>query len=138
MNRAAEAASPEAKKLFVKAVESMGLDDARAILTGPQDSATQYFKRTMSPDLKTAIRPVVEKTLAQSGAVKSYQGLTGAAGALPVVGQTLAAGPALLGDHVVERALSGLFQALGEEEAAIRQNPAKRTTDLLKKLYSGS
>lgn len=137
LNRAAEAATPKAKQIFWDAVQKMTLDDARTILNGPQDAATQYFKRTMTPDLKTAMRPVVDGTVSQSGAVQSYSGLAGAAKGLPLAGDALKAGPSMLTDHVLDYALSGIFKYLGQEEAAIRSDPAKRSTDLLKKVFGG-
>jgi len=132
LNRAAEAATPEAKRIFWNALEKMTVDDARAILNGPQDAATQYFKRTMSPDLKTAMRPVVDKNVAEAGAVKSLNSMTSAAKGLApgMDGQTL------LTDHVLDYALSGMFAYLAKEETAIRQDPAKRTTDILRKVFS--
>ncbi|EME69399.1 hypothetical protein H261_13524 [Paramagnetospirillum caucaseum] len=137
LNRAAEAATPKARQIFWDAVQKMTLDDARGILNGPQDAATQYFKRTMSPDLRTAMRPVVDSTVAQSGAVQSYSGMAGAAKGLPLVGDALKSGPSMLTDHVLDYALSGIFNYLGQEEAAIRTNPASRSTDLLKKVFGG-
>lgn len=136
LNRAAEAATPKAKQIFFDAVSRMTLDDAKGILNGPQDAATQYFKRSMSPDLKTAMRPVVDKTVGQSGAVQAYQGVAQAASSLPMVGQAVQDGPSMLTDHVLDAALDGIFKYLADEEAAIRQNPAKRSTDLIKKLFT--
>lgn len=132
LNRAAEAATPQARKIFTDALERMSVDDARAILNGPKDSATQYFKRSMSPDLKTAFRPVVDRTVAEAGAVKSYEALTASAKGLPMVGD----GRAMLTDHVVDAALAGIFSYLADEEAAIRSDPAKRTTDLLRRVFA--
>ncbi len=132
LNRAAEVATPKARQIFTDALERMTLDDARAILNGPQDSATQYFKRTMTPDLKTALRPVVDRTVADAGVVKSYEAMTASAKGLPMVGD----GRALLTDHVLDYALAGIFTYLAEEEAAIRANPAKRGSELLRKVFS--
>ncbi|CAA7619179.1 conserved exported hypothetical protein [Candidatus Terasakiella magnetica] len=137
LNRAAEAATPKAKQIFLDAVQKMSLDDARGILNGPTDAATQYFKRAMTPDLKTAMRPVVDQTVSQSGAVQSFTAITGAAQSLPMIGNALQGGPSMLTDHVLERALSGIFSYLGQEEAAIRSDPAKRSTELLKKVFGG-
>ncbi|MDO8606871.1 MAG: DUF4197 domain-containing protein [Phaeospirillum sp.] len=137
LNRAAEAATPKAKRIFQDAVQKMTLDDARAILNGPSDAATQYFKRTMTPDLKTAMRPVVDQTVSQSGAVQSYTSMAGAARNLPMIGDALQAGPSMLTDHVLEKALGGIFTYLGQEEAGIRSDPAKRSTELLKKVFGG-
>lgn len=132
LNRAAEAATPQARKIFTDALERMSMDDARAILNGPKDSATQYFKRTMTPDLKTALRPVMDRTVAEAGAVKSYEAMTASAKGLPMVGD----GRAMLTDHVMDYALTGIFRYLADEEAAIRSDPAKRTTDLLRKVFA--
>ncbi|CCG40716.1 DUF4197 domain-containing protein [Magnetospirillum molischianum] len=137
LNRAAEAATPEAREIFLTSLDKMSLDDARTILSGPKDSATQYFKRTMTPDLTAAMRPVIQSELSKTGAMTSYQALSAAAGALPLVGQALSGGPELLTDHVLERALGAIFTGIGKEEAAIRTDPAKRSTDLLKKVFGG-
>ena len=137
LNRSAEAAAPKAKQIFLDALSKMSLDDAKGILNGPQDAATQYFKRTMTPDLKTAMRPVIDHTVADTGAVKAYTASTAAASALPMVGQAIQGGPAQLTDHVLDYALNGMFKYLAGEEASIRSDPAKRTTDLLKKVFGG-
>lgn len=128
MNRAAEAAAPQARQIFTSALEKMTLDDARTILNGPQDAATQYFKRTMTPDLKTAMRPVIDSSVAEAGVVKSYESLAKGA---PI----LSDGRAMLTDHVLDYALAGLFTYLGREEASIRSDPAKRSTELLRKVF---
>jgi hypothetical protein len=132
LNRAAEAATPQARKIFLDALERMTLDDARAILNGPKDSATQYFKRTMTPDLKSALRPVVDRTVGEAGAVKSFEAMTASAKGLPMVGD----GRAMLTDHVLEYALGGIFRYLADEEAAIRSDPAKRSTELLRRVFA--
>jgi hypothetical protein len=136
MNRAAEQATPAAKKLFLDAISKMSFDDAKGILTGPQDAATQYFKRTMSPDLRVAMRPLVDKTVSESGAVKAYQNVAGSAQSLPLIGQAVQGGPGLLTDQVLDYALQGIFTYLGQEEAAIRSDPAKQTTSLLRKVFA--
>jgi hypothetical protein len=132
LNRAAEAAAPKAKAIFWDAVQKMTVDDARAILNGPKDAATQYFKRTMTPDLKTAMRPVVDRTVSEAGAVQAYDSVVGSA-RLPMVGD----GKSMLSDYVLGKALDGMFGYLGAEEAAIRTDPAKRSTDLMKKVFGG-
>ena len=137
LNRAAEAAIPAAKKIFWDALQRMTIDDAKGILNGPQDAATQYFQRVMTPDLKTAMRPVVDRTVSQSGAVTAYQGVAGAAAGLPLVGQTVQGGPGMLTDHVLDYALQGIFKYLGQEEAAIRSDPARQSTALLRKVFGG-
>lgn len=137
LNRAAEAAAPKANAIFLNALSAMTLDDAKGILNGPQDAATQYFKRTMSPGLKTALRPVVDRTVADSGAVKAYGAATAAASTLPLIGGSVQGAPGQLTDHVLDHALGALFRYLGEEEAAIRSDPAKQTTQILRKVFGG-
>lgn len=132
LNRAAESATPQAKQIFLNAVERMSLDDARAILNGPKDSATQYFRRTMSPELKTALRPVVDRNVAEAGVVKSYEAMTASAKGIPMIGD----GRAMLTDHVLDYTLTGIFRYLADEEAALRSDPAKRSTELLRKVFA--
>jgi hypothetical protein len=129
MNRAAEAAAPKATQIFVNAIQQMSIDDARSILNGPQDAATQYFKRTTTNPLTTAFKPVVDKELQQAGAVQAFDAAKARAGALG------GAANFDFSSYVLEKALGGLFHYLGQEEAAIRANPAARSTDLLKKVF---
>lgn len=140
MNRAAEAAAPQAFDIFANAISSMSVRDARDIVAGPNDAATQYFRRTTSAPLTAAFRPVVDRSLADAGAIQAYDGavqrlgsgqLGGLAGAL---GGSGGAGFDFTG-FVVDKALAGLFHYVGQEEAAIRTNPAARTTDLLKTVF---
>ncbi len=133
LNRAAEAAAPKTKELILKAISDMTLKDAQAIYQGPEDGATQYFKRTASPGLKGIIRPVVEQTLNEVGAIASYDKAMSAYGKLPFVPDIKAD----LTRHTVDLALAGLFHYLAREEAAIRRNPAKRTTEILARVFGG-
>ena len=131
LNRAAEAAAPQTKQLIWKAVTDMSLEDAKAIYNGPNDAATQYFKRTTSENLKGVIKPVVDRSLNEVGAVASFDNLIGKYSNLPFVPDV----KANISSHTVDLALKGLFHYLAKEEAAIRQNPAKRTTELLTKVF---
>jgi hypothetical protein len=133
MNRAAEQAAPKALDIFVDATTKMTFNDARMILTGPQDSATQYFKRTTSATLTTSFRPVVDSTLSGVGAVVAFKSVQTRAASIPFVGQAIA--NFNLTDFTVGKALDGLFHYLGVEEAAIRTNPVARTTNLLKMVF---
>lgn len=132
LNRAAEAAAPEAKAVFWNAVDQMTMDDVRAIYNGPDDAATRFFERTMTPDLKTRMRPIVDRSLSEVGAIRSYDAAIGRYRNVPFVPDVKAD----LSDHVLERGLQGIFLYLAEEEKAIRQNPAKRTTELLQKVFA--
>jgi hypothetical protein len=134
MNRAAEQAAPKALTIFTDAASKMTIDDARGILNGPQDSATQYFKRTTSGSLTTAFRPIVDSSLSSVGAVGALKSVQTQASSLPMVGQS--AQGLDLTDFTVGKALDGLFHYLGVEEGAIRSNPAARSTELLKKVFS--
>ncbi len=131
LNRAAEQAVPEAKQLFWKAISEMTLDDAQAIYRGPDDAATRYFQGKMSGPLSDRMRPVVERTLNEVGAVSAYDTMMGEYKALPFVPDIKAD----LTEHALGRAMEGLFLYIAEEEARIRNDPAARTTALLKKLF---
>lgn len=133
-NRAAEAAAPQAKALFWNSIRAMTLDDARAILNGPKDAATRYFQGKMTPELTVAMRPVIDDSLAQVGAVRLYQQAVAKVETMPFA-------PSIkidLTGYVVGKTMDGLFHYLAGEEAAIRENPAKRTTELLRRVFSGA
>ncbi len=132
LNAAAEAATPKAKKLFVDAISQMTLDDARAILNGPDDAATRYFREKTSGKLAAEMKPIVDSSMAQVGVVQAYDSLLSGLG--PVSGML----PDLktdLSSYVVNKAMDGIFTYLAAEEAAIRKDPAKRTTELLRKVF---
>lgn len=132
LNRAAEAATPKAKKLFGDAITAMSLEDVRKILNGSSNSATQFFQGKMTSPLKAEFKPIVNASLADVGAINSYDKMMGQYKSLPFVPDVKAD----LTNHVLEKAIAGIFLYLGKEEAAIRENPAKRTTELLKKVFT--
>lgn len=131
LNRAAEKAVPRARNLFYDAIQRMTIDDAREILNGPKDSATQYFRGRMAKPLAGAMRPIVDQELARAGAIKAYDSMMGQYRTIPFVPDVKAD----LTDHVLGKAIDGVFLYLAREEAAIRENPAKRTTELLRKVF---
>ena len=133
MNRAAEQAAPKALNIFVDAATRMTFNDARMILTGPQDSATQYFRRTTSQALTTSFRPVVDSALSAVGAVVAFSAVQTRARSIPFIGQSIA--DFNLTDFTVGKALDGLFHYLAVEETAIRTNPVARTTTLLRQVF---
>lgn len=133
MNRAAEQAAPKALDIFTGAISKMSIGDARGILSGPQDAATQYFRKTTSGDLTKAFTPIVDKSLSSVGAVTALKSVQSKASSLPFGGS---AGAFSLTDFTVGKSLDGLFHYLAVQEQAIRTNPAARTTDLLKKVFS--
>lgn len=134
LNRAAEEAAPKTKELIWKAVNEMTLDDAKKIYDGPEDAATQYFKRVATPDLKATVEPVVDNALQQVGAITAYDTLISKYKGLPLVPDVKAD----LQAHATQLTLDGIFHYLAKEEAAIRANPAARTTDILKQVFGGS
>lgn len=131
LNAAAEMATPKAKDLFLQAIREMTLDDVRGIYEGPDDSATLYFQSKMSRPLAEEMSPIVQASLAETGAVQSYDRVMGRYEQLPFVPDA----KANLTTYVVEKGMDGVFSLLAEQEAAIRQDPAKRTTELLRKVF---
>ena len=130
LNRAAEKAVPEAATIFGNAIRAMTLADARSILHGGPTAATEYFKDKTSGALTARFKPIVTQATDSVGATKKYKDLAGKVGRYV---------PSFQGEdidgYVTDRALAGLFTTLGEEEQRIRQDPAARTTELLKKVF---
>ena len=135
LNRAAETAAPYAKELFVTAITAMTLDDANGILKGPNDAATRYFEGKMTPQLVQTFRPVISQHLEKSGAFRALDDVNNGLASIPLASSLQKTAKDSLIDHGLDYALSGLFHYVAKEEAAIRANPTKRTTDLLKKVF---
>jgi len=134
LNRAAEAATPKAKKLFVQSITDMTFNDVKTIYDGPEDSATQYFRKKMSPSLEKEMHGIVETSLSEVGAIKAYDKMMGKYKKLPFAPNVKAD----LTKHVIKKGISGIFYYLAKEETAIRKDPVKQTTDLLKKVFGGT
>jgi len=132
LNRAAEAATPKAKRIFTEAIRDMNIADAKKILNGPKDAATQYFKAKMSAPLDKEMRPVIEKAMSEVGAVQAYDTVMSKYQSIPFMPDV----KANLSGHVMKGGLAGIFHYMAAEEAAIRANPAKRTTEILKKVFT--
>jgi hypothetical protein len=135
LNRGAEQAAPEAQRLFADAIQAMTIADARGILEGPNDAATQYFRRTMGPDLRETFRPIVESELERAGAIQAVQQIAGSLESVPFAKTLGAQATDRLVGHGLDGALEGLFHYLARQEAAIRTDPAARTTDVLKEVF---
>ena len=131
LNRAAEAATPKAKALFAQAISEMTFEDVMNIYNGADNAATIYFKEKMSPALAGEMQPIVEKSLAEVGAIQAYDNVMNEYRAIPFVPDVNAD----LTAYVVEKGMDGIFHYIAVEEAAIRQNPAKRTTELLQRVF---
>jgi len=132
LNEAAETATEKAKPLFLNAIKEMSWDDVKTILNGPNDAATQYFKGKMSAPLSAEMKPIVDSSLNEVGALKTYNNAMGKYKNLPLVPDVQAD----LTQHVLDKGIDGIFYYLAIEEKQIRENPAKRTTDLLKKVFT--
>lgn len=131
MNRAAELAVPEAKTLFVDAIRRMSFADARGILLGGDDAATQYFKRTMSPALTAKFLPVVRQKTDSLRLAQQYNSYAGQAGRLGLLSSEASS----VEGYVTQKALDGLFLIMGEEERSLRRNPVQAGTSLLRKVF---
>jgi len=132
MNRAAEAAAPKAKSIFVDAITQMTFEDAMKILRGNETAATEYLKSKTYSTLADSFRPIISSSMNNVGVTRRYDQLIGTyTKTFPLFGlESLD-----LDNYVTTRALDGLFYMIGEEEKNIRTNPAARVTDLLKTVF---
>ena len=131
LNRAAEEASGQATDIFWGAIENMSIEDAKGILNGPDDAATQYLRRTTGGQLKGSMRPVVDSSLSEVGAIQSYDAMMGEYESIPFMPDAKAD----ITDYALDKTLDGLFYYVAQEEAAIRNNPVERSTELLQKVF---
>lgn len=131
LNRSAELAVSKAKKLFWQSITEMTFNDIMDIYKGPEDSATRYFKKKMSPGLISEMRPIVKNSLSKAGAIRVYDNVMGKYQSLPFMPDIKAD----LTSHVVQRGMDGIFHYIAKEEAAIREDPVRQTTALLKKVF---
>jgi hypothetical protein len=134
MNRAAEQAVPETVDVLSGAVSDLTLDKAREILDGPEDAATRYFEETTRDELSTRIEPLVSEATDSVGVTARYKALTDKAALLSPFMDTQGLD---LDGYVTGEALDGLFLVMAQEEQRIREDPAARTTELLKKVFGG-
>lgn len=132
MNRAAERAAPEAKTIFWDAIKQMSFADGRQILDSADDAATRYFEDKTSDRLQKIFKPITHQAMSEVGVTRSYQSLDAKIRTIPYADQMSFD----LDQYVTDKALSGLFVMLAEEEKKIRQDPAARVTDLLKKVFA--
>jgi len=131
MNRAAEAAVPEAKKLFVDSIKKMTVQDAKGILTGGPTSGTEYFKRTTSEQLRAKFLPIVKQSTAKVKLAEKYNQYAQKGAQFGLVKKD----QANLDDYVTQKSLDGLYYMVGEEEKKIRQNPVQAGSDIIKKVF---
>jgi hypothetical protein len=131
MNRAAEAAVPEAKTLLVDSVRKMSVEDAKGILTGGDTAATDYFRRTTQSDLRQRFLPIVKKSTDRVGLAAQYNGLAGQASQFGLVNKD----QSTIEGYVTDKALDGLYLMIAEQEKNLRQNPVGAASSLVRKVF---
>ena len=133
INRAAEQAVPETISIFSDTIRQMTLEDANGILNGNDTAATDYFRDKSNDRLSASILPIVQQSTERTGVTAAYKKLTGNVGFLS---SYVDMDRLDLDKYVTEKAVSGLFIKLAEQEQLIRKDPVARTTDLLKTVFS--
>lgn len=131
MNQAAELAVPQAKTLLTNAVRKMTVQDAKGILAGPDDAATQYLNKTSREQLRASFLPIVKQATDKVGLAKQYNAFAGQAASFGVIQSK----DANIENYVTEKTLDGLFEMIAEEESNIRQNPADAATKLAQTVF---
>jgi hypothetical protein len=132
LNRAAEDAAKKAEPIFLDAIEHMSLQDVTKILTGPNNAATQYFRKATSVQLTLAFKPIVQKSLNKVGATKYYSDAANEYNKVPFVTKM---NPDIV-DYATQKAIDGLFYEIAKEELNIRKNISARTSPLLQKVFA--
>ncbi len=131
MNRAAEAAVPEAKALLIDAVKNMSVQDAKGVLTGGDTAATEYFRRTTQLQLSERFLPIVKKITDRSGLAQQYNSLAGQGMSFGLVDKD----EATVENYVTKKAVDGLYFMIAEQEKKFRQNPVGASSDIVKKVF---
>ena len=131
MNRAAEAAVPESKVLLKQALKKMSVADAKQILTGGDDSATQYFKRATSAQLQAKFKPIVNRATQKVKLAQQYNTVADKGVQLGL----LKPEDASIESYVTQKTLDGLYLMMADEERAIRKDPLGQASSLLKKVF---
>ena len=131
INRAAETAVGQAKPVFVNAIQSMSVQDAKGIISGGQDSGTQFFKSKTSDTLRTKFLPVVKKATEKVGLAQKYNELAGKGAKLGLI----KGDQATVENFVTQKTLDGLFVMMADEEKALRADPIGKGTDIVKKVF---
>ena len=123
---------PYSAEVFTDSLKRMTMEDATGILHGPNDAATQYFRRTTGAELVERFRPIVKEATAKAGVTAAYKQLMDKVSfASPFLNKEAVD----LDGYVTDKAMDGLFKMIAEQEKRIRENPIARTTDLLKSVF---
>lgn len=131
MNRAAEAAVPEARQLLTDAVRKMSVQDAKGILSGGDTAATDYFRRATRTQLTQRFLPIVKSATDRAGLAQQYNALAGQAAAFGLVEESEAS----VERYVTQKALDGLYFMIGEQEKAFRRDPLGSTSAIVRKVF---
>ena len=133
MNRAAEQAVPLTKDILKKGVRELTIEDAKNLLNGPDDAATQYLKKIGGDSLREKITPMVKQATDNVGVTSQYKSLFNNLG---FMGSMLNPEDYDIDKYITEETMDGIFTMLAEQEKQIRDNPMERSTDLLKKVFA--
>ncbi len=130
MNRAAETATPKAQELLLESIRKMSINDAKAVLTGGDNAATEYFRKSTEAKLTETLMPVVKSVIEKSDFASAYNGLAGKLSKFGVKSdqQTVER-------YVNKKALDGIYFRIGEEERRLRANPTRYAGSLLGKVF---
>jgi len=131
LNRAAEAAVPEAKSVLISAAQKMSVEDAKGILSGGDTAATEYFRKATSETLTQRFLPIVKRATAKVKLAETYNNFAGKAADFGLLDKK----DANLDLYVTQKALDGLFLVIADEEKAIRANPAAAAKSIVKKVF---
>ncbi|WP_321346957.1 DUF4197 domain-containing protein [Halopseudomonas oceani] len=131
MNQAAEAAVPQAQSILVNAISRMSLTDAKGVLTGGNDSATQYLERSSREEIRALFLPVVKQATDQIGVAQQYNTFASQAAGFGVVD----ANATSVESYVTEKALDSLFEMIAQQEATIRSDPTAAASNLARKVF---
>ena len=131
MNRAAEAAVPEAKQLLTDAVRKMSVQDAKGILSGGDTAATNYFRRATRTQLTQRFLPIVKRATDRVGLAQQYNSLAEQGAALGLVKEEEAS----IERYVTQKAVDGLYFMIGEQEKAFRRDPVGATSSIVRKVF---
>ena len=131
MNRAAEAAVPQARTLLVNAIKNMSVEDGRQILTGGDNAVTKFFADKTRSSLSVTLLPIVTRATEKVSLAAKYNALGGKAAGLGLVSKD----DANLQQYVTGKTLDGLYQMIGEEERKIRQDPVGTGSAILSKVF---
>lgn len=134
MNNAAEQAVPLTLNVLKSAIQQLTVQDARSILDGDVNAATNYLKRIGSDDLRQQIAPIVQDATAKTGVTKVYKTMYDKMG---FAGKYIDLEDYDVDRYVTDKTMDGLFVKIAEEEKKIRENPQERTTELLKQVFGG-